>query len=151
MRQAKRTNEVISAMAVVAEVLGGLQAGGTVFLEKTQEVITLNEVHLAWLDGFRGQFVVDSGDAGVKSENFSRLGDLEDQGFAFGGIHRQLNPALAKHVDTARRLTFNEENSSSRIGGWELDLFEGFEGFIRKRAEEIIRTKFADEAIFNEL
>jgi hypothetical protein len=45
-------------MAVVAEVLCSLQAGSAVFLEETQKVFALHEVHLARLDGFGGELVV---------------------------------------------------------------------------------------------
>src|SRR3954451_17348035 len=108
MRESEGTDEIVSAVAVVAEMLRGLQAGGAMFLEKTQEVFALDEVNLAGLDRFGRKFVIDARDAGVKSEDLAGFGDLKDERFAFCGVDRELHAALAKHVDSAGRLAFHK-------------------------------------------
>ena len=41
----------------VAELLGDFEAGVAVFLQETEKVLSLNKVHLAGIDGLRGEFV----------------------------------------------------------------------------------------------
>src|SRR5690348_3723405 len=57
MRQPKRANHVIGMLAIMAEMLSGMEAGITVLLEKLKKVISLDEIQLARLRGLDRHFI----------------------------------------------------------------------------------------------
>jgi hypothetical protein len=87
----------------------------------------------------------------VHAENLAGLGDFQNQGLAFGGGGRELNPALTQHVNSAGRLTFHEEHGAGWVGCGVLDSVESFEGTLGKGTEKALAPQFADDTIFHQL
>ena len=57
MRQAERTDHLVGALAVLAQVLRGMETSIGVALQKLQEIIPLHEIQLAGLQRLRRQVV----------------------------------------------------------------------------------------------
>ena len=63
-------------VVLFAELFGDFEAGFAMLLEEAEEVVALNEVDLAGIDGFGGEFVGFAGDGGAEAEDFAGFGDL---------------------------------------------------------------------------
>jgi hypothetical protein len=150
MRESKGANLLVCGLAVAAQMLGSLEAGISMNLQKTEKIVALDEIQLAWLSGFRRDFVRSSGDGSVQTENFARLCDFENQGLAVGGGGGELDAAFAEHIDAARGLALDKQNRACGISGRKFYFFESFEGRFGKSAEKTIVSQLANEAIFNE-
>ena len=85
MREAEGAYFVAGYIVFLAELLGNFEAGFAVLLEEAEEIVALDEIDLAGIDGFGGQFIGLAGDGGAQAENFARLGDLENEGLAVAG------------------------------------------------------------------
>src|SRR5271166_6860800 len=102
MRQAEAADLLVCSLAILAEMLRGLQASIAVFLEEAQEVVALDEIQLAGLASLGRDLVGRARNRSVHAQNFSRLRDLQDESFAFCRSGGELHPAFAQHVNSAR-------------------------------------------------
>src|SRR5712692_6877835 len=79
VREAERADHLIGVLAVLAEMLGGVQAGVPVIVQETQEIVALDEIQLAGLQGFGGELVRLSRHGSVQSQHLARLRYAQDE------------------------------------------------------------------------
>src|SRR5450631_3352225 len=115
---------------------GGMHAGAAAFGQEPQEVGLFYKVKLARLASLCRRVVRGPGDGGVQSEHLPGLGNLEDEGLTLAGSRRQFHAASAQYVDTAARLSFDEQGRASRVCERELYLLEGFHFLFGQTTEE---------------
>src|SRR5208283_1006849 len=149
MREAKRADFVASNVVLFAELLGHLEASLAVFFEEAQEVVALDEIDLAGIDGFRGQLVGLAGNGGAETEDFAGLSDFEDEGLTVAGADRELYAALAKDENAAGCLAFDKQDGAFGISGGVLDALKGLQRGRRQIAEEALGAHLASKAAFD--
>jgi hypothetical protein len=98
----------------VAELLRHLEASVRVFLQETQEVFSLNKIHLARVDSLGGQLVGLSGYCRAEAEDLSRFGNFEDESFPIRSTNGQLNATFAEDENASRR--WPSTNSTAPLG-----------------------------------
>ena len=104
--EAERTNLIVSALAIVGELAGHLYADVGKFLQKAFKVSLRDEVGLARFQGLNGCFVRSIGHRSCKSQYLTRLGDPQDDAFAFGGCGRDFRATGTKHKNSTCRKSF---------------------------------------------
>jgi hypothetical protein len=108
MRQSKRSHLVTGVIVFLAQLFSDFETRVGVVFEEAQEILTLDEVDLARVDGLGGQFIGLARNRGTKTQNFTRFGNFQDQGFAVGRANGELHTPLAKHKNAARRLSLDK-------------------------------------------
>jgi hypothetical protein len=132
-------------------MLGRVQAGIRVVLQEFQEIVALDEIELAGLQRFCGQFVRLAGNGSVKAENLASLRDTQNEGLAVARSGRELHPPAANDVNTARRLALNKQNGALRECAGVLDPLETFERRFRKIAEKTGVAKLTNQTALGNL
>jgi hypothetical protein len=87
------------------------------FGEQLQEIVAPDEGDLARMKCFRRHLIRSIGENGHQAENFSRLGDPQDQRLSRARTNGELHLSGAKHEHAARILLFKVEHRAARIGG----------------------------------
>jgi hypothetical protein len=63
-------------VVLLAELFGHFEAGIAVFLQETEKVFALDEIHLARINALSCQLLSIAGNRGVQAQYFPRLGNL---------------------------------------------------------------------------
>ena len=151
MRESQGANHFVGALTIATEMLGGVQAGVGVMLQQSEKVFPPDEIQLAGLQGFCGEFVGLAGDSGVQAKNFARLGDTKDERLAIARGSGQFDPTGADDINTARGLALHEQYRTLWKNARVLDLVEICYRLLGKIAKETRMTELADNAIFRSL
>ena len=123
----------------------------TFFQSLAEKVFALDEVYLAWVDGFRGQLVGFSRDGCAQAEHLAGFGDFQDQSFSIGGTDGEFHTALAQHENAARRLAFDEQYGALRISGGVLYAFKRLQRMRGQIAEDAVHAHFAGKTAFDDV
>lgn len=151
VREPQRADHLVSALAILAQVIRRAQARVRVILQKLEEVITLDEVQLTWLQRLGGQLVRLPGYGAVQAQYLTRLRDPQDESFAIARSRGQLHPAAAQNVDSARRLSLDEQHRALRKRAGVLDPVEFLERGFGEIAKKTGMTELANQATFRNL
>ena len=135
----------------VAELLRHLEASVRVFLQETQEVFSLNKIHLARVDSLGGQLVGLSGYCRAEAEDLSRFGNFEDESFPIRSTNGQLNATFAEDENASRRLALNKQHRSLGIGSCVLDGLKCLESGRIQVTEDPIGTHLTGQTTFNDI
>src|SRR5215831_2664268 len=109
MRQPQRPDHFVCALAILAEMLGCIQAGISVMLQETKEVVAPDEVQLAGLESFGRKFIRLAGNGRMQAQHFTGLRDAQDQRLPVPRGRRQLHTSDADYIQSPRRLTLYEQ------------------------------------------
>src|SRR5208283_463331 len=151
VRETERADHFVCGLAILAQVVRGVQAGIGVILQELQEIVALDEIELAWLERFGREFVGLAGNRAMQTENLTGLGNAQDQRLAIARSRGQLYAAGADDINAARRLALHEQYRPLGIRAGVLDLLQVFKGGLGKIAEEAGLTQLADQTIFCDL
>src|SRR5579862_8179934 len=136
MGQTQRADHLICILAVLAEMLRRIQASISMVLQKAQEVVALDEIQLAWLQRFCGQFVRLARYSCMQAQHFTRLRNPQNERFSIPRGRGKLHAPRANNVSSAGGLSFQKQNRTLRISAGILDFFQIIEGAFWKFAEE---------------
>jgi hypothetical protein len=120
-------------------------------LQESHEIFSLDEIELARLQGFGGQFVWLAGHGGVQAQNFTALRDPQNEASALARSSREFHPSAANDINAARGLAFHEQHRTLRVPAgilYALEFLERLPGEVTKEAGV---AKLADKAVFREL
>src|SRR5271165_5805641 len=151
VRKPQGTDFMAGGVVLRAQLLCNPQAGVTVFLEEAEKIIAFHEVDLAWVHGFRPQLVGLTAHRGAQAQNFSRFGDLEDQGLALSGADRWLHTTLAENKNPSWRLALNKEDRALGIRRRVLDGLERLQRSVWKITKDMFCPHFARQAAFDDV
>src|SRR5689334_332867 len=101
MRQAQGPNQFVSVLAIRTQVLGRMQASVTVLLQEAKKILALDEIQLTGLQSLCGQLVRLAGNCGVQAQNFTGIGNPENECLPVAIGRRKLYPTGANHVNAA--------------------------------------------------
>src|SRR5271170_7832314 len=87
------------------------------FAQKSQEIRARNKVCLGGFEHVGGEFVRLAGDRGGQAEDFPRVRNSDDEGFAVDRRGGKLYAPGAEDKDAARRLPFDKESSPFWVAG----------------------------------
>src|SRR4029077_16059103 len=122
----------------LAQLFRDLETRVRVIFEEAQEILALDEVDLARVDGLGGQFIGLAGNRSAETQNFAGFGNFQDQGLAVGRTNRELHPPFAEDKYAARGLSFDKQHRSFGISSGVLDGFERLQCGGRQVAENAI-------------
>jgi hypothetical protein len=142
---------VTSIVVFVAQLFRHFEAGFGMILQEAEKVFSLNEIHLAGINGFGGKFIGLAGDGGAQAQNFSGFGDFQDQSLAIGGADGQLHAAFAQNKNSARGLALDKQNRAFGVGGGVLDGFEGLQRSGGQIAKDTIGPHLAGKTAFDDV
>ena len=78
----KRANLFVGALSIVRKLLRDLHAYVGMSLQKADEIITLDKIRLARLQGFHCGFIRSVSYYGSQTQNFAWLGNAQDNALA---------------------------------------------------------------------
>src|SRR5579872_7298628 len=122
MRQANRPNDVVGGLAVASQMFRSTQASIGMLIHEAEKVVPPDECKLGGLQGFNRNFVRPAADDRMQAKNRSWLDNLQNEALTVGIGGHHFRAALAKDVDTARVLTFHENDRAFREAARVLNL-----------------------------
>src|ERR1700694_2116545 len=142
-REAEGSNVFFIRLALHRELSRHIRPGLGVFLHEPKELVASDEVDLRRFQRLRSALEIVPCHNTGQTEELTGLGDPDDQGLSVARRDGELCFAVAKHEDTAGRLTFSEKESAGRIDVRKRKRIERLPRLRRQTAEESFTPQFA--------